>query len=120
MSTKKRRRPAWRYEFQDGDVVDLSLVESEKARLRDMARRLEHPASTPDLRESGETMLNEIAQLLAKARAAKIGSDIGTAIRLKAGAHKAARVRRAITEGTDPLTVTSERNLRRIKKRAKK
>ncbi len=115
----KRAKPRWRYQF-GREHVDLPIVESEKARLRDMARRLEHPASTPEMRESGEVMLDELAMLLARARAAKIGSDVGTAKRLEAGERTARAVKQAIAKGSDPLNLTTDRNLRRIKKRRRK
>ena len=115
-----KKKGGWRYRFADDVEVDLPLVESEKAILRDMARRLESPASTPEMKESGEEILNQLAELLAAARAAKIGSKVGTLKRLEAGDHKAALVAERIAKGGDPLELTSERNLNRIKNRKKK
>lgn len=102
------------------EYEELSLVEAEKARLRAMARMLEHPASTPEMQERGEALLEDLARLLAEARTAKIGSAIGTKKRREAGERKATAVERAIAAGADPLTVTSDRNLRRIKIRKKR
>ena len=121
----KRKQPKYhlRYAFQreksqqPPDYVELSLVESEKARLRTMARMLENPAATEKMRERGEELLDEIARRLAGERIGQIGSAVGTQKRLAAGAREAAAVNRAVTTGDDPLNLTSERNLRRIKNR---
>lgn len=120
MSTKKPKPPRYhlRYMFvstKNGSAsehVTLSLVEAEKARLRDMARRLEHPAATAQMRESGEVMLTDIAQLLAQARTMQIGSAVGERLRRAAGDRKAAQ----ILKHADPLKIASERHVRRVKK----
>jgi hypothetical protein len=120
VSAKKKQPARWRYQFPDGTAEPLTFVEAERARLRTMARMLQHPAASAEMRERGEALLEELAQLLAAARAAKIGSDIGTLKRRAAGDRKAELVTERISRGADPLDITSERNLRRIKGRKKK
>ena len=105
----KNGKRGWRYRFGENDEVLLPLIDAERARLRDMARRLESPIATPAMRESGEAMLEQMAQLLAKARAAKIGSDTGTQKRAATGNYKAALVKKALGAGADPLQFVSER-----------
>ena len=96
---------------------ELSLLESEKARLREMAFLLS--SDRTDLRERGEEKLGALAQLLAAARSAKIGSAIGTQKRRDTGQRKARIVEAAAHKGIDPVTLISERQLRRIKNQHK-
>jgi hypothetical protein len=105
------------YQFGE-EHVTLSLVELEESRLRQMAALLASQNET--LRERGETRLKELAARLANSHARnaaeRMDSELGAAKRRKADERKAKIEENAARKEVDPLTLISERQLRRIKK----
>lgn len=121
--SSRRRKPkviGVRWSWPDGTADVLTLIELEKARLRELARLLEHPAASSEMRDRGEALLEQLAGRLAKERGQSVAqardSAEGARVRRQVGKRKAAQVAAALAQGKDPQIFASERHVRRLKR----